>query len=131
MTKSKLDFVEWTKLKIKLEDKNNTLFINEREIWWASLGVNLGHEQDGKNESYERPVLVIKRFNNHVVWGLPMTTTEKKDHPYYVPVEYNDEISYVILTQIKLFSTKRFLRKVRMLPKKEYNLIKKKLKKLL
>ncbi len=30
---------------------------------WCSIGINVGDEEDGKNELYERPVLVIKKFN--------------------------------------------------------------------
>lgn len=129
MPKNRLDFVNWTKMKIRLEERDDiTFFVKEREIWWTSLGVNIGHEQDGKNESFERPVLVVKRFNNAVVWGVPMTSVEEKDRRFYFPVSYNDEPSFVVLSQIRLFSTKRFLRKVRTISKKEFEAIKQEIK---
>jgi hypothetical protein len=34
-------------------------FYHKREIWWCSLGVNVGFEQDGTGTNYDRPVLVI------------------------------------------------------------------------
>ena len=44
-----IKFIEWTKLKIKLHIRSDEdVHFYEREIWWASLGVNIGFEQDGK-----------------------------------------------------------------------------------
>jgi hypothetical protein len=40
--------IEWTKIKVRLALKDDIKFYyNEREIWWASLGFNIGHEQKG------------------------------------------------------------------------------------
>ena len=62
------DFNGWNIEKQNIEStKKDTLPFHEREIWWCSIGINLGDEQDGKNELYERPVLVIKKFNNKVL----------------------------------------------------------------
>ncbi len=60
-------FISWTKIKIRLFLKPNKheIYFNEREIWWAHLGVNVGYEQDGKNDNFERPVLIIKKFGKH------------------------------------------------------------------
>lgn len=36
--------IEWTKLKVKIETQKSEyvyLRVREREIWWASLGVNM------------------------------------------------------------------------------------------
>ncbi len=56
-----VQFVEWTKLKVRIHIKENSaLYFHEREVWWASLGKNIGFEQDGKNKMFERPVLVLK-----------------------------------------------------------------------
>lgn len=36
-------FIDWTKLKIRLHLKNEIgIYFYEREVWWASLGVNIG-----------------------------------------------------------------------------------------
>ncbi|PID34747.1 MAG: hypothetical protein CR971_01625 [candidate division SR1 bacterium] len=37
-------------------------FINMREIWYVSLGNNIGYEEDGKGNDYKRPVLVLKKL---------------------------------------------------------------------
>ena len=86
---------------------------HEREIWWASLGLNVGDEQDGKNELFERPVLILKKFNNKVIWILPLTTQKKKG-PYYYSLNNPgiNKISFVILSQMRLISVKRLQRRM-------------------
>lgn len=54
--------VEWTKLKMRIHSKEERIiYFNEREVWWASVGINIGNEVDGKNGYFERPVLVLKK----------------------------------------------------------------------
>ena len=117
-------FIEWTKLKIRIHiSPEKEFFFHEREIWWASLGINIGFEQDGKNETFERPILVVKKFNRHVLWALPLTSKEKVGE-YYYQVEYKGEKSNVILSQLRLISSKRLIRKIRKLPSTEFKEIK-------
>ena len=79
------DFDNWNNLKKELENEN-TRIVHEGQIWWCSLGLNIWHEQDGKNQKYERPVLIVKKFNNSVVWTIPLST-KVKEWPYYVTIE--------------------------------------------
>lgn len=58
------DFDSWNKLKKRV----NYAFrerdrAKEREIWWCLIGHNIGSEQDGSYERFERPVIILKRFN--------------------------------------------------------------------
>jgi len=55
-------FDEWIKQKKKLDshDSTDSLYVKEREVWWISIGVNVGAEIDGKNELFERPVLIFR-----------------------------------------------------------------------
>lgn len=113
-------FVAWTKLKFRLHTApNRIVYFKEREIWWASLGVNIGTEQNGKNETFERPVLVLKKFNLDLLWILPMTS-QAKEGKFYFATEYDREKSFIILSQIRTISQKRLLRKVRTLPMSEF-----------
>lgn len=123
-------FVSWTKLKFRIHSQQKRIFFKEREIWWASLGMNVGYEQNGKHETFERPVLVIKKFNNDLLWILPMTR-KKKEGIYYVETMYKERYSYIILSQLRTISAKRLLRKVRTLPEKEFKQIRRKIKKFL
>jgi len=38
-------FFEWTKLKIRIHISNRIIYFKEREIWWSSLGLNIGYEE--------------------------------------------------------------------------------------
>lgn len=62
----KKDFDKWNNRKKIIDQKeiSNQMFFNEREIWWGSLGVNIGYEQDGKNDENEFKEIVgkIKNF---------------------------------------------------------------------
>lgn len=119
-----IKFVEWTKLKIRLHVKPASgIYFYEREIWWASLGVNIGYEQDGKNERFERPVLILKKFGGELLWALPLTSKEKAGNFYYA-FEYENEKYAVILSQLRIISSRRLLRKIRTFPEDDFNKIK-------
>lgn len=121
------DFDSWNKEKKRLENvTHDTLVFHEREIWWCSIGLNLGDEQDGKNDLFERPVLVLKKFNNKVAWILPMSTKAKKG-AYYHNLEYEGRIFTVILSQLRLTSVKRFRRFIRKISPHQFSLIQDKL----
>jgi mRNA interferase MazF len=115
------DFDTWNKEK-KLVDKktvNRDLFFYPREIWWCSTGLNIGVEANGKHENFERPMLIIKKFNADMIWALPITTREKQDR-YHYQLEHEDLKSWIILSQIKTISTKRLLRKISSIPDADF-----------
>ena len=121
------DFDSWNKEKKSLENVgHNTLVFHEREIWWCSIGINLGDEQDGKNELFERPVLILKKFNNKVALVLPMST-KQKDGIYYHNLGHDEKVFTVILSQLRLASVKRFRRLVRKISPHQFELIQNKL----
>jgi len=72
----KKDFAGWNTLKQNLDNRQNASVptIEEREIWWCSIGINVGDEEDGHNALYNRPVLVVRKFNTRIFWGVAMTT---------------------------------------------------------
>ncbi len=113
--------ISWTTIKyrlILLEDKHIPYF-HEKEIWWCSIGSNIGFEQEGKNSNFERPVFIIKKFNRHMMWVLPLTS-KIKITPYHFPVSYKGKQSTVILSQLRTISSKRLLRKVGKISDKDF-----------
>lgn len=120
------DFNSWNEEKKKIDAGENTgIYFHEREIWWCSIGLNVGDEQGGKNELFERPVLIIRKFNDRLAWVLPMTT-KPKEGKYYHKVRHEDMEFAVILSQLRLVSGKRFRRRVRKIMSDEFDIIKKK-----
>lgn len=123
-------FIDWTKLKIRLHISiENPVYFREKEIWWASLGANIGYEQDGKNSNFERPILIFKKFNKDILWALPLTSKNKIGE-YYYQFKYNNKKYSIILSQIRLISSKRLLRRIRIFSDIEFEEVRNKFKKL-
>ena len=102
----KKDFQKWHKKKNYIENERPRVFFKEREIWLCYLGENVGFEQDGRGDEFLRPVIILKKFNNEVLWAIPLTRTEKKNK-YYFSFKFDDETSVAILSQIRLVDAKR------------------------
>ena len=102
----------------------------EREVWWCSLGVNVGDEQDGKGSSFTRPVLVLKKFNRNVFVGIPLST-QLKENQFYHRIHFRGIEQSLLLSQIRLMDAKRFRDKMGELSPPEIDKIKEKLRKLI
>ena len=125
------NFREWSKIKIGLEKIDlNKIEFSETEIWWTSIGINLGDEEDGKNEKYERPVLVLKKFSNKLFIGLPLST-KVKEGKFYINFKTETFEYSVLVSQLKVMSSKRLIRKINKLSRGRFNQVKEACKKLL
>ncbi|MEX0934823.1 MAG: type II toxin-antitoxin system PemK/MazF family toxin [Candidatus Paceibacterota bacterium] len=114
-------FDEWNEIKKGLDKKKETPFYHEREIWWCSIGVNIGVEIDAKGEEYRRPVVVLKGFNKESFLGVALTG-RKRTGKYYVYLgKVEDRKTSANLSQIKLIDTKRLVRKITMLEEDMFN----------
>ena len=119
------NFDTWNTMKKHIEYSESRIVCNEREIWWCSLGLNIGHEQDGKNEKFERPVLIIRKFSRFTCLCIPLTTSTK-ENIFHKPIPSFGEANFVITSQIKLISTKRLLRRFnKIISRKDFREIKK------
>jgi mRNA interferase MazF len=101
------DFDNWNFLKQKINNEKSRPYFHEREIWFCTLGENVGFEQDGRGEEYLRPVVILRKFNNDVCLIIPLTKNQKKGVHYYSFSYKKDFISTAILSQIKLIDSKR------------------------
>ncbi len=116
----KKDFDGWIEKK-KEHYYRKTLppMFKERDIWWVSVGVNVGFEEDGKNSNFVRPVLVLKKFNRELFLGVPLST-KLKDNKYYVPISVKRETVSAMTSQIRVFSSKRIWNKLAELDEKDF-----------
>ena len=127
----KKDFEKWGIEKKLLDNKIYKIPVfHAQEIWWCSMGVNIGDEQDGKNDLFERPVLILRKFNNGLAWVVPIST-KIKDGPYYFIITHDGIQFSVILSQLRLVSAKRFQRFVRKVSRGQFYQIQEKVKSLL
>lgn len=117
---------------IKKKDLHNKQAVpplfKERDIWWVSVGVNVGFEEDGKDSNYVRPVLIVKKFNREIFLGVPMST-KLKDNKYYVPVTVKKNLVSVMISQIRVFSSKRIWNKLAELDEGDFSKVLEELRK--
>ncbi len=123
--KMEKDFRKWHKRKAKIHADGPRVFFHEREVWWCSLGYNIGFEQDGKGYNFARPVVIFKKFNNEVFWSISLTRKHKSGK-FYVPIDFGDgEERSAIISQLRLVDAKRLLDKLTVLKAEDYAKIQK------
>lgn len=117
------DFLRWNRKKETLHHKVSSVFFHEREVWFCHVGINIGFEQDGKGENFGRPVLIFKKFNNDIFWGIPLTT-KKKSGKYYSKIILGDSVERLaILSQLRLIDRRRLYQKIGVVREDNYKSI--------
>ena len=104
-------FDAWNEHKKKRDENDISIYFYEREIWWCAIGVNVGFEQDGKGKDFSRPVLILRKFSKNVFLGVPLTTS-KRESKYHHSFPFLDATSTALLSQVRLFDSKRLLVKM-------------------
>lgn len=124
------DFNRWNELKKKIDEEDSLPdnFPKEGEVWMSSVGVNIGYEQNGSEDNFSRPMLIIKKFNNHMFWAIPLSTKQKDFDFYFNFTDPNGQKVSAILAQMKLVSVKRLKRDIYIMPKELFDQIIEKLK---
>lgn len=87
------------------------------------MGLNIGVEENGKGDLFQRPVLIIRGFNKQQVWGVPITT-KIKSGTYYYSFRLNAHFRTALLSQLRVIDTKRFINKLGTVDQQTFNEIK-------
>ena len=87
----------------------------------------MGSEEDGKNELFERPVLIVDVFNRDMLRIVPLTSKNKIDL-FHVQITYNDRFGSAIISQMKTISSKRLSRKLCRLDTIQFDEVRRKIK---
>lgn len=124
------NFDSWNSQKKKLDLEKRAPLFREREIWWCSLGVNIGSEEDGKGEKYLRPIIILRKFNSSIFYGMPLTSKSKSSQ-FYVPLYAGGVHGSVLLSQMRLIDAKRLSYRLGKISKTDFSFVKEKLKELL
>ena len=125
------DYSKWHTQKTTINHDKDRPHFHEREIWFCSLGANIGFEQDGRGDEYLRPVVIVRKFNNQVCLAIPLTKNEKKGIHYFSFSYQNEFISTAILSQVRLIDAKRLEYKSGNILESDFQQLKQKLKQLL
>lgn len=121
----KKDFNNWAEIKKKLHENEVVRLYHAREVWWCSLGVNVGFEQDGDGAEYQRPVLVLKGLSKNTCLVIPLTTSAHK-HPMRISLgEIAGKEASAIISQMRVIDTKRLEEKVGFINKEIFETIRK------
>jgi len=99
-------FDKWNLLKQKIEVKKPVQF-RQGQIYFMSVGQNIGFEVYGKKDLYLRPVLVYRKLSKRTFIGIPLSSKEKEGS-YFFSFRYTEKtISTALLNQIRVFDIKR------------------------
>lgn len=128
------NFDKWNQIKKEINKDDKYRNFKEKEIFYMKMGQNIGFEQNGKGSQFIRPVIVLKKFNKNIFFGIP-TSSQYKEGVFYHPFTFLKDgvknTNIALLSQMKLYSSNRLLNKIGMVSKTDFEIIKKKLKDLI
>jgi len=117
-------FLEWIGLKEKLHSKDcKPPYVNEGDIWWASVGENVGSEINGKSKSFSRPVIVLKKLSHGFYFTVP-TTTKDKTGSWYVCFRQKEKNMNACLHQARAIDFRRFYSRLGRLDEVDFSKVK-------
>lgn len=126
----KKDFDKWNGVKKRLNVQKRDLLFKEGEIWWCSIGLNIGEEVYGKGKSFRRPVVILKKLSHNSCVVMP-TTTQPHIGTWYYHLNISQKDRWVMLNQIRFISANRlYVRESALLPN-EFSELKKSVAELL
>ena len=127
----KKDYQSWHIKKGLLDQRSTRPYFDERQIWWVAIGQNIGDEEDGKGEDFARPVLIVRKFNQNLFYGLSLSTTSRRGR-YYLPLNcLNGTVSVALLSHLRDYDTKRLLKKHTVVSREDFAALKGRLSELI
>lgn len=123
-------FLEWIGLKKILHFKAPPPpYVNEGDVWWASLGENVGAEINGKSHLFTRPVIIFKKLAHGFYFVIP-TTTQHRKGSWYVGFPQHSHIVTACLHQARTIDYRRLYSKLSELYDHDFVRVKKSFEKL-
>lgn len=120
---SEMLFDEWNEEKQRIDGKTHKPpYVSVGDIWWVSIGQNVGTEMNGKSGRSSRPAVILKKLKYDFYLIAP-TTTQEKSGTWYVPIHHNGMMTYVCLHQIRTIDYRRITSKLRTIDETELTAI--------
>ena len=117
-------FDQWNEIKKNLHQKEKEAeFFKEKQIWWCSIGQNLGSESYGKGATFSRPVLIFKKLSQRTFLGIPLTSKTKQGS-WYITIRHRSKEITALLNQIRIYDKKRLSNRFGELDDEDFYLIK-------
>lgn len=117
-------FLEWIGLKEKLHDHQyRPPLVSEGDIWWTSIGENVGSEINGKSTLFSRPVIIFKKLAHGFYFVIP-TTTQAREGSWYVAFRQKEKEMVACLHQARAIDYRRLSSKLGTLDDKDIGRVK-------
>ena len=85
---------------------------SEGEIWWCTLGINIGVEQNGTGIGMRRPVVILKKLTRKSCYVIPLTTS-RLDEEFRISIgKVENEPAKAMFGQIRMVDSKRLSKKI-------------------
>ncbi len=117
-------FFEWFPLKRTLHDREQKPpYVSEGDIWWASIGENVGSEINGKSNLFSRPVIIYKKLAHGFYFVVP-TTTQEKQGSWFVAFRQQAKTMIACLHQARAIDHRRLSSKLGTLDDEDFERVK-------
>ena len=128
------NFDKWNEVKKRIHLAERNVGFKEREIFWTRVGYNVGSEEYGKGNEFQRPVIVIKKITKELFFGIPLSTILKEGSYFhvfsYTTSKGEEKRVCAMLLQLRVFDKRRLMGRIGMIPEEEYEKIIEKIQKI-
>jgi len=119
-------FLEWIRLKQELhQGTQSPPLVSVGDIWWASIGENVGSEINGKSRLFSRPVIILKKLAHGFYFVIP-TSTKSKVGSWYVSFRQADRNTIASLHQARAIDHRRLSSKLGQLDDSDFENVREK-----
>lgn len=113
-------FSTWMPKKAQLDALEHTPpLVSERDIWWVSVGENVGSEMNGKSDLFSRPVIVFRKLAHGFYFVIP-TSTKVKEGSWYVSFTHGGKSVVACLHQARAIDHRRLSSKLGQIDTADY-----------
>lgn len=120
MTSFIKNFLEWIKLKERLHHQTHKPpLVSERDLWWTSIGENVGSELNGKSDLFSRPVIIFKKLSHGFYFVIP-TTSQDKEGSWFVSFGHKRKKMSACLHQARAIDYRRLSNKIGQIDTSDY-----------
>lgn len=116
-------FQEWLGIKQKIDGSARQPLGAEGEVWWVSIGENVGQEIGGKSAEFSRPALILRRLSHNLYLVVPLTSQPHRGN-WFVSFGYANRVSVACLQQIRVIDHRRLINRHGNISFEDYSRIK-------
>jgi len=117
-------FLAWIGLKqILHEAAHQPPLVSEGDIWWASIGENVGSEINGKSDLFSRPVVILRKLSHGFYFVVP-TTTRERSGSWFVPFRQQAKSMVACLHQVRSIDHRRLSSKLGTMDDEDFERVK-------